>query len=604
MGIVGFTLRGRVDVPVIFESFEEFTREFGGLTPLSLVPLSVQAAFDNGLRKGYCVRVVPPGALTAAVEVDPAGGSNLWFVKCVAPGAWGNAVRVLYEGHPDFLNEDDPTKPYYTRFNYLVQEIDPEIGVHLLKEAYDLIDLDAPATASNSLERFVNDDSVGSKIVRVTRNTAAVNPLTGDPTYIPAELFRVRYEDLATGLVGDGATKRFMFTLADVPVLEGSFSVTDGLQVASDNRLEQLLGDIDPIGMNKINYETGEVDITFSAAPALGIPIKVTYNKLNHSVAFDLVGGFDGPGGGGVIGRAQVSHPSLKAHKRGIFALDKVEDILNVIVPDFAGVALVSRDLVDYANFDFGVTSDRPGRFAILTTPPRLEPVAAIQHLVNDVRRKSRRSAIYYPWVKMFDNEFDGIRLVPPLGHIAGIYARTDLSKTVGKAPAGVDDGQLRGIFALERTLERSEMDILYPRRINPLFTSETVGNAVFGARTLSFDFPWKYINAVRLFVFMEEVFRRDMQQYLFENNGPALWAKVGLTLTGRCIEAFDAGMLAGQNRDEAFFVRVDESNNPQENIDNGLLTADVGLSPFSPAEFILVRVTRNVKPVKQKFGA
>lgn len=596
MGIVGFTLRGRVDTPVVFESFEEFKREFGTLTSLSLVPLSVQAFFENGGRKGYCVRVVPPGALIANTKFDDIGASYKWLVNAISPGAWGNNVRVLIEGHPDFINEDDPTKPYYERFNFLVQEIDEEIGVHLLTENYDLVDLNAPTTAPNSLERLVNDDQLGSKTVRILRGAEALDPIDGLPTLIPTELYRVRHVDDVVA-VGDGATKKFTFTIADVPIYEGSFSITDGSQTIVDNRIEQLIGDTDPSGNNTVNYESGAVDVTFSVAPGAGTPISVTFNRLAKQVAIDLLGGYDGPGGGGVISRSQVSHPSLRSSRKGMYAFERVEDIINIAIPDFSGIMLVARDQVDYADSVFN-------RFVLLTTPAAINTNAAIQYVYNDIRRKSKRAAVYYPWVKIFDNDVQGIRIVPPLGHIAGVYARTDLAKTVGKAPAGVDDGQLRSIFAIERQLERADMDVLYPRRINPLFSSETIGNAVWGARTLSHDFPWKYINAVRLFIFMEEVFRRDLQQFVFENNGPAVWSRAALTLTGRCIEAYEAGMLAGTTRDEAFFVRCDASNNPQNNVDAGLLTADVALAPFSPAEFILLRITRQVRPTKQKFGS
>jgi phage tail sheath protein FI len=571
MGIVGFTKKGPTDKATLVESFDEFTRRFGGLTDASLVPLSVQAFFENGGRRAYVVRVVPANSATAQALVDAVPGPVKWTIKAISPGSWGNDLQVRFEGDPDFLDTSGPL-PVWRRFNVSVLEFDSNVGSFLTQEFFQSVSLTDP-TDPAYLTTVINDDQRGSQLIRVIEGVGGV------PNALLASA--VTGEVIGTG---DGVVTTFSGFLAQPRAFPGSVLITTPLtaQTVTDDGFGHLVGaTISPAGLNIINYTTGEFNFTLTIPPAPGEPVNAAYTHLDSRTTEALTGGTDGVG---VITRNQVTNPLLEVDKKGIYAFNDVEDILNIVIPDFAGDAQVMRDQADFAD-------SKQDRFVILTTPPGLTPAEAIAFIRNDYQRNSRNTAIYYPWVKVLDRNTNGIKTIPPLGHIAGIYARTDLNRTVAKAPAGIDDGRFEGIFAIERRLERVDLDNLTVNRINANFSSETTGDIVFGARTGSLDPIWKFVNVRRTFIFVEKVLFRETQFAIFENNGPDLWARLNQAITGVLTSMFNAQMFAGATPEEAFFVVVDQSNNTPQDIENGVVNIDVGIAPLKPAEFILIRI-------------
>jgi hypothetical protein len=567
MGIVGFTVQGPVNVATLVESYDEFTRKFGGETDLSLVPLSTQAFFENGGRRAFVVRVVPAGSETAEVEVD---APAKWTVDAISPGEWGNLLKFRFVGDPDFLNTSGPL-PVWERFDVQVLQFDASVGAFLAQEVFQQVDL-TNASSPAFMPTVVNDDQRGSQLVRVSEG------LNGVPDAMAAT--NVTGETIATG---DGVTTQFTGFLAQPSVYPGSIAISTAITLLSvtDNSYGSLVGDVSAAGLNIVNYETGEFNVTFDLPPAPGEPVTADYIHLNNEVTFDLAGGTNGVG---VITRNQVTNPLLETNKQGIYAFNAVEDIVNIILPDFAGDEQVMQDQAEFCD-------SKQDRFTILTTPPALTPAEAITFIRNDYARNSRNAAVYYPWVKVLDQATQGIRTIPALGHIAGIYANTDLKRTVAKAPAGIDDGRFQGIFAIERKLERVDLDNLYQSRINPLFSSETTGDIVFGVRTGSLDVAWRYINVRRTFIYVEKVLFRETQFALFENNGPDLWSRVSMTLNGVLTSMYNAKMFAGNTPEEAFFVICDQTNNTPQDIEDGVVNIDVGIAPQKPAEFIMIRI-------------
>lgn len=570
MGIVGYTAQGPVNVATLVESYDEFTRKFGGETDLSLVPLSAQAFFENGGRRAFVVRVVPAGSLTSAVAVDPVPGPTKWTINAIAPGDWGNLLKFRFIGDPDFLNTTGPL-PVWEKFDVQVLQFDSNVGAFLAQEVFQQISL-TDAASPAYMPVVVNDDQRGSQLVQVAEGVAGV----------PADLLATNVVGEVIG-VGDGFTTHFTGFLADPMCYQNSLSIITPITLLSvtDNGFGSLVGDVSPSGLNVLNYATGEFDFTFTIPPAPGEPVSADYVHLNTETTVDLAGGTNGTG---VITRSQVSNPLLEQNKEGIFAFNNVEDIVNIILPDFAGDEQVMQDEAEFCD-------SKLDRFCIMTTPPALTPAEAIVFIRNDYARNSRNTAVYYPWVKVLDQSTQGIRTIPPLGHIAGIYASTDLKRTVAKAPAGIDDGRFQGIFAIERKLERKDLDNLYQSRINANFSSETTGDIVFGVRTGSLDVAWRYINVRRTFIYLEKVLFRESQFALFENNGPDLWSRVTMTLNGVLTSMFNAKMFAGNTPEEAFFVICDQTNNTPQDIENGVVNIDVGVAPQKPAEFIMIRV-------------
>lgn len=570
MGIVGYTVQGPVNVATLVESYDEFTRKFGGETDLSLVPLSTQAFFENGGRRAFVVRVVPAGSIAAAVEVDPVPGPTKWTIDAISPGIWGNELKFRFIGDPDFLNTTGPL-PVWEKFDVQVLQYDSNVGAFLAQEVFQQISLTDPASPAY-MPVVVNDDQRGSQLVQVVEGIAGI-PVDLLATTITGEIIAV----------GDGVTTQFTGFLAVPECYPNSLAISTAITLlnVADNGFGALTGDVSVSGLNVINYETGEFNFMFTIPPAPGEPITADYVHLNNETTVDLIGGTNGTG---VITRSQVSNPLLETNKEGIFAFNRVEDIVNIILPDFAGDEQVMQDEAEFCD-------SKLDRFAILTTPPALTPAEAIVFIRNEYARNSRKTAVYYPWVKVLDQSTNGIRTVPPLGHIAGIYANTDLKRTVAKAPAGIDDGRFAGIFAIERQLERLDLDNLYQSRINANFSSQTTGDIVFGVRTGSLDVAWRYINVVRTFIYVEKVLFRETQFALFENNGPDLWSRISMTLNGVLTSMYNVKMFAGSTPEEAFFVTCDQTNNTPQDIENGVVNIDIGIAPQKPAEFIMIRI-------------
>ena len=180
---------------------------------------------------------------------------------------------------------------------------------------------------------------------------------------------------------------------------------------------------------------------------------------------------------------------------------------------------------------------------------------------------------------------------MPPSGHIAGIWARNDDTRGVHKAPA---NEVVRGAISLELNITKGEHDQLNPVAVNCIRSFPGQGIRVWGARTLSSDPEWRYLNVRRLFNFVEESISRGTNWVVFEPNDSEA---VGLGASARSTtflrRVWRDGALFGQTPAEAFFVKCDEENNPPENRDAGILTVEIGIAPVKPAEFVVFRISQ-----------
>jgi uncharacterized protein len=177
---------------------------------------------------------------------------------------------------------------------------------------------------------------------------------------------------------------------------------------------------------------------------------------------------------------------------------------------------------------------------------------------------------------------------LPPSGFIAGIYARNDINRAVYKAPA---NEVINSALSFERLLNKSQQDILNPEGINCLRFFEGRGFLVWGARLISSDPEWKYVNLRRYFAYLERSLDRGTQWAVFEPNGEALWANVRRTIEDFLLNEWQSGALLGDKPEKAYFVRCDRSTMTQNDLDNGRLICLIGLAPLKPAEFVVFRI-------------
>ena len=224
-------------------------------------------------------------------------------------------------------------------------------------------------------------------------------------------------------------------------------------------------------------------------------------------------------------------------------------------------------------------------RFAVLQAPERAGAVADISPPVD-----SEYAAYYYPWLEVLDPLTNVKTLVPPGGHVAGIYARSDAQRGVHKAPA---NEVVRGVIGLQRPLTKAEQDLLNPRGVNCIRSFTGRGIRVWGARTTSSNGLWKYLNVRRLFLYVENSLDRGTQWSVFEPNDERLWARVRQSVTNFLTTAWRDGALQGTTPEEAFFVTCDRTTMTQDDIDNGRLIVEIGIAPVKPAEFVIFRITQ-----------
>lgn len=208
----------------------------------------------------------------------------------------------------------------------------------------------------------------------------------------------------------------------------------------------------------------------------------------------------------------------------------------------------------------------------------------------------SKYAALYYPWLLIPNPYPTNMSVVedypiPPVGHMLGIYARVDDTRGVHKAPA--NEVVLGGIIALERRLNKAEQDILNPLNINVTrdFRPDNRGIRVWGARVVTSDPDWKYVNVRRLLIFIEKSIDRGLQWVVFEPNSEPLWARVRRSISAFLTVVWRNGALEGTKPEEAFYVKCDRTTMTQADIDNGRLIVLIGVAPVKPAEFVIIRI-------------
>jgi hypothetical protein len=229
-------------------------------------------------------------------------------------------------------------------------------------------------------------------------------------------------------------------------------------------------------------------------------------------------------------------------------------------------------------------------RVAILDPPPGLNPQKIRDWRTDVAGYESKYATLYWPWVNILDPQTGARVSLPPSGYVGGVWARTDATRGVHKAPA---NEALRGVVSLGSTIAKSEQDILNPIGVNCLRSFPAQGIRVWGARTLSSDAEWRYLNVRRLFNFVEKSILAGTNWVVFEPNDQYLWDSVRRVISAFLNRIWRNGALVGRSASQAFFVKCDAENNPPESRDAGNLVVEIGIAPVKPAEFIIFRISQ-----------
>lgn len=294
--------------------------------------------------------------------------------------------------------------------------------------------------------------------------------------------------------------------------------------------------------------------------------------------------------------------------RKGIDALEPVDEVAIVAAPGHTDAASY-ESLLSHC--------ERLGnRVAILDAPEEVSDIAALTRVATVSARAPKKEkeedeppeapglrprqsdngmgAVYFPWIAVRD-AFDPSKViqVPPSGHMAGIYALTDATRGVHKAPA---NEQVRGALDVAYRVTHQEQELLNPKGVNCIRFFPQEGIRAWGARTLAAAASeWRYINVRRLFIMIEESIRLSTRWVVFEPNDMTLWKSINRDISNFLTLLWRDGALLGATPEEAFFVKCDRETNPPESIDAGRVVAVIGIAPVKPAEFIIFRISQSV---------
>ncbi|MBQ0826634.1 phage tail sheath family protein [Streptomyces tagetis] len=577
-GLAGMTRYGPVHYqggplstePRLVTSFVEFERLYGKLEPLGdRVPYlahAVRAFFLNGGQRLYVSRVYNPGDGTGVAKTDvvvnsPAGTASTvtWCARW--PGSMGN---VFVEVRPVRSRNVALPAPSGAPAALRANRVRNGSLVEVAPAGATLPDRKTPLDMDKL--RTVEVDSAGRQTFH--RANGDMDPLTATDQLVLVELE-------VTVLVDPDRTDR-----------------ATGLGCHTDHR--RWIGKI--LDLHDPEDDAAVVWLKADRPNPIGLAVALTNGtdtERNVRGRFELTGGLDGrlPTAEMFKGEeADLDDATRKA--TGLAALAEIDDIAIVALPDAADLDddEQSRLAVQYLI----AHAEAPGAYRIAIVDG---PKSASMNKIRSFRGQfdSSYAALYHPWIETLDpNEspeqgsLPGKLLLPPSGFVAGIYARSDITRGVHKAPA---NEVVLGLTRFEANINTGRQQVLNPEGINALRFFPGRGNRVWGARTLSSDPEWKYVNVRRFFILLEHSIDKATQWAVFEPNGPDLWQKIVRAVEDFLDLQWRNGALLGATRAQAYFVRCDRTTMTQNDLDNGRLICLVGVAPVRPAEFVIFRI-------------
>ncbi len=324
------------------------------------------------------------------------------------------------------------------------------------------------------------------------------------------------------------------------------------------------------------------------------------HGAADRGEEFTTPGAFSAPNtAGGAAGSDgsvlnTAAYRGSPAGKTGLYALEKA-DLFNLlcIPPPAVDGVLDPQVYTDAAQYC------QQRRAFLLMDPPSTWTtkdlaVAGFGPLATNIGPKSY-AAMFFPNLRQPDPlRGDQIRDFPPCGAVAGVFARTDATRGVWKAPAGLE-ANLAGVMALSVPLTDAENGELNPLGLNCLRAFPAAGRVIWGARTLEGDdrlpSQWKYIPVRRLALFIEESLYRGTQWVVFEGNDERLWSQIRLNLGAFMNSLFRQGAFQGTSAKDSYFVKCDAETTTQTDINQGIVNIVVGFAPLKPAEFVVIKI-------------
>ncbi len=556
-GFVGLAERGPViGEPQLVTSFADYKRMYGGYLSEAgfgsarFLPYAVEQFFANGGSRAYIMRAVPGDAKAGSVT------SGVLKITAASPGAWADNMRVTVE--PAYkaktqvfaVNGADLTLKNADGFNAgdVVELFDGSKSAYAtIKSVLDkVVTLDAPCTLD------VADTKVGTaKFIRTCEITLTA-----------------RLDDTVE-------------TFANLSLKPELLNYAPNRTEKSDLIKVEILPAAKPAAAPKEEKEEAPEKgkkTEKPAAAAAGItPYELCGGGAEGMLVLTPAGGSNG---GKPTADAYLGTDGGPGKRTGIQAFLENASVSIMLVPGVTAPE-VQAGLI-------GFCENKKNCFAILDAPIDLKKpndVANFRDMYD-----STYAAMYHPWLQMYDAGAKRSDYFPPSGAMAGIFARSDNERGVHKAPA---NEVVRGCTGLSCNYNTGEQDILNPIGVNLIRAFPGRGIRVWGARTISSNGLWKYLNVRRLFIYVEESIRANTNWVVFEPNSEVLWGRVKRTIETFLATCWRDGALAGTSPDQAFYVECGPTTMTQDDIDNGRLICEIGIAPVKPAEFVIFRITQ-----------
>jgi phage tail sheath protein FI len=278
------------------------------------------------------------------------------------------------------------------------------------------------------------------------------------------------------------------------------------------------------------------------------------------------------------------------ASRKGMGGLAAIDEVTMVVMPDIMNLNGDGAHLRDLQGKMIAHCENAGDRMAILDAPADLLPQDVLEWRMNTAGYDSKMAALYYPWIEVMDPLTKRPLTIPPSGHVAGVWCRVDGTRGVHKAPA---NEVIMGANGLAFQVTHAEQGGLNKVGINCIRAFPGRGIRIWGARTLSSDPEWRYINVRRLFNYVAESIMEGTQWSVFEPNDPTLWMSLRISAQNFLMRVWRSGALFGTTPGEAFFVKCDAETNPPEVVEAGQVICEIGIAPVKPAEFVIFRLSQ-----------
>lgn len=546
-GFIGLAQRGPVvGKPQLVTSFADYKRAFGGYLSEAkfgearFLPYAVEQFFINGGSRAYIMRVAAEGAAAAKAT------AGVLQIEAANPGEWGNKIRVTVEASSKAktqviaVNGADLKLKNADGFNQgdVVELFDGKAKAYatIVSSLDNIVTLDAPCTLN------VADEKIGTpKYIKTCELTLTVKLDDVVETYANVSLCPE-----AGNFVSARTRKSDLVTVA----------VTEAKAPAAPKE--------------------GKDEKAPAPAKAGVTPIEL----VGGAAVIALAGGSDGKVAN-VSPNVYMGEDNGPGKRSGLAAFLENVDVSIMAIPGVTAPEVQAALIAHCENCK--------SCFAILDVPidrKKTNDVVEFRDMYD-----TTYAAMYHPWLEMFDPLAKRSAYFPPSGAMAGVYARTDNERGVHKAPA---NEIVRGCTGLSCNYNEGEQDILNPKGVNLIRAFTGRGIRVWGARTMSSNGLWKYVNVRRLYIYIEESIKANTNWVVFEPNSEVLWGRVTRTIEMFLATCWRSGALAGSTPSEAYFVECGPTTMTQDDIDNGRLICNIGIAAVKPAEFVIFRITQH----------